>query len=280
MKKIRVDKSVFNRILGLSCVENYALYILIQSNYEYRFLYAESFVPFFDVVASFIVDSVSYASFNKIKRIQDIAFTEGLIGLSIFNNLKEGIDKSDYCLIKVSPNYVIGKYGRNLWRDDHYILLCDQNADNLTCLNDNPRDIIEINECELSDAYGGQVISFNTLMEIKKEYQDRLLSTFTRAILMPQRKVDFTIINIEIARDILGIIRTTRKRIKEYCSIYFATDFMAEYIARIDKVYAMCEYMRLRKRVDCDKIRLALYEIQENDFMMLDKLKLEMRGIQ
>lgn len=279
MKQIDANKSLFDNILGLSCIENYVLYIFATQNCDYRFLYAQSVIPFHDIAIAICNEAIPYAYFNKILRIQDVACKEGLISLTYVENLDSGVSQYDYCCIKVTPDFVKERYKRDLWRNDHYILLCNQSQSTWTCLNDNPRDVFKINNKELYNAYGEQAVGVNMLANLEDKLKNKLLNEFKYIIAKQHRIYEFSFNNIENARDVLGVLRITRKRIYEYCSIYFNADFIMGYLIEIDKSYAALEYMRLRKKIDFEKIRQMLKQIQIKDLEMMDLLKKKMEMV-
>ena len=155
MKPIIENLSVFTYTLGLACIENYLLYVLNINNYEYRHLYAKSFLPFFDIAVAFLKESASYAYFNKIERLVNVADKKGLIHFSAFNDLNEEIYRCDYCCLQINSEFIKERYRGQIWRDDHYYLLSAIDGDTWTCLNDNPRERIVFKYDELCNVYGG-----------------------------------------------------------------------------------------------------------------------------
>lgn len=276
MKQISVNKSLFDNTLGLSCIENYFLYILTVLNYDFRMLYAKSYVSVFDIAKALCDDTVSYAYFNKIPRLQNVACNEGFISLSNTNDLNEAVDNHDYCCVRINPDYLKKRYGLVMWRDDHYILLCEQKNNKWICLNDNPRDIIEINSDELSNVYAGQSICFSMLTNFNDSLKVKLLTAFRDIIANQIQTYEFDVNNLETARDILGILRVTRKRLYEYCSSYIEVDFFKDYLADLDKSYTLLEYMRLRKKIDFERINQMLSQIQIHDWEIINMIKKRM----
>jgi len=278
MKQIETDKSLLDNILGLSCVENYLLYICVTLGYDYRPLYAKSFTSVFDVAVAFCDEAVSYAYFDKIPRLQDAASEQGLISLSDVYDFQKGVYNYDYCCIRVTQNFVAQHYGREFWRNDHFILLCNKNKENWICLNDNPRDIIVIKDNDMSQIYAEQSVCFNILSNVNADIKNNLLIEFRKKITLPPKTYRFNISDLIVARDILGILRITRKRIYEYCSLYFETDFMKDYLSELDSLYVTLEYMRLRRNTDFPKINRTFEHIQIRDFEIIALLnkRLEM----
>lgn len=278
MKEIKVDKSLFDRVLGISCIENYFLYVAAYIGIDFRTMYANSYISINEIAHTFIDKKISYAFFNKISRLQNIAYELGIINLTYKSNISYISDCNCYCCIKVNRNFIKKLYERVPWRDDHYMLVCSKENEKFVLLNDIPRDVVEVRVEQLHQVYDGNIVCFKFLMKnISDDIKDKLLNQFLTSLLHPNLSCGFEFDNLEIVRDIIGIIRITRKRIREYSSIYINTDFMADYIAKIDKTYAMIEYLRLRNRFDYNEVKQSFAEIRENDLRMIGKLNREIR---
>jgi hypothetical protein len=256
------------------------LYILSYLNLDYRFLYAKSFISIDEIVNYFCEENKGYAYFNKIPRLQNIAYDCRILKLSTDNKLTDIIGKDAYACIKVNTDFIKSRYSQQLWRDDHFLLICNIEDDKFTLVNDTPRDIIALSKTQLEKAYDDTTICINIVSDtVTVEIKEKLFIGFVNSISKDHQTISFEFSSLEIARDVLGIIRVARKRIKEYCSLYINTDFMSDYILQIDKMYAMLEYMRLRKRFDYDKIERSLSEIQESDVRIIYRIKQKMREI-
>lgn len=280
MKMIEADKTYLDQSLGLSCVENYYLYIMTYNQFEYRPLYANSFVSAGEIARAFCEENTTYAYFNKISRLQETSSRFGIISLTFTETLDNIISTDSYCCIRVARSFFESSYARELWRGDHYMLLCSSSNGNYLLINDIPRDEIKINQEQLFNIFDGKIICFEILKDhIPEDVKEKLLKEFLLSLSQTSPAYEFAIDHLETARDILGILRVTRKRIQQYSSLYLDTDFMTDHIQKIDKTYAMFEYMRLRNRFDYDKVNQSLFEIQENDFRVIDKLNREMRVI-
>ena len=71
-----MNKGDISKVLSLSCVENYFLGYF-QNKLDVRLLYAESFVPFNEVVESFLSGNASYENY-PLSRLQDTSEKLGL----------------------------------------------------------------------------------------------------------------------------------------------------------------------------------------------------------
>lgn len=119
---MKFEKSILDNVFGLSCIENYLLYIMKSSNYEYKHLFHESFISFGELAKAFFEENVKYAYFDKIRRLQSVACEYELIKLHITAGFRKEVLKYDFCCVQVTSDYVKKQYGKEAWRDDHYIL--------------------------------------------------------------------------------------------------------------------------------------------------------------
>jgi len=276
MRSLNVDKEIFDNLIGLSCVENYLLYILAHNRTQYRHIYAHSFISFYDIVDAFCNHDIQYAYFNKIVRVQELAHRKGLVSLSVLSDISDALSSKVYCCFKVTPVFIQTRFGRSLWRDDHYILACNHSDSNWVFLNDNPRDVIKLHHDELLSVYDGNIICFDILRDFDDNIAGDFLREFKQKLLEPCDSCNVDIKSIEVARDILGVLRISRKRICEYCSHYTSVEFMNNYLMELNKAYAMLEYMRLRNKIDFNKINQELEKLQEEDMKIISLLQQRM----
>jgi len=147
-------------------------------------------------------------------------------------------------------------------------------------LNDIPQDALHLDEAQLLAAFDGDAICFDVFLDtLSEESKHKLLDAFRTSSSHLQKAPAFSFDSLEVARDVLGLVRITRRRIREYCAMYFNTDFMVDYLAKMDKLYAMLEYMRLRNRADYGKVNQSFSELQEQDFEVIDLINKRMRLI-
>ena len=281
MKRFEFDKDNLNDLYGLSCVENFLLYILKMERYSYKFLFYKSFLSFSAIVNAFYIDKVEYAYFNKISRIQDLARKNKVI------NMRENFildldffDRYDYICVMVKPEYIKSKYNTEMWRDDHYILLSKTDNKNFNYLNDNPRNIGVISFSELENISTGRVLAF----DLKKDINDEIKKVFFNEFIIDFNADALTDLNINItdftmARDILGIHRILRRRTCDFCSQYANIEFLTPYLNALDKHYTSLEYMRLRNKVDYNKINEIFANILQEDRNEMFKIKTELEKL-
>jgi len=278
MKQFEMNKSLLDNLYGLSCIENYFLYALSIENYAYKYLYYNSAVSLRDIADAFFVKNAQYAYFNKIPRLHREAIDNKLISMVNFDgaNLDLYVLEKDFVCVKVIPEFIESKYRTELWRDDHYILLSYLDNNNFKYLNDNPKDQGIISKAELRKFYGGHIIGFDILREINDELKAEFLKLFLSALTIDFISSDLVLHDIIKARDTLGVLRISRKRIFDYYLLYINEDFAVDYLQELDKQYAVLEYMRLRKNIDIHKMNDIFVAIQEYDNVMINAVRMQM----
>ena len=150
------------RSTGLSCVENYLLYLFHKNKIEANYLFYQSGICVSDIMQR-IENGDRYATFNGVDRLQYIAQKMGMAESQFLrtsaissDSIKTGETNTLVC---VTPTYVKDKYGNSLWRDDHYIMLTSQpNPADFSYLNDFPFDQGTISLDELNHIYQGSLI--------------------------------------------------------------------------------------------------------------------------
>ena len=276
------DKSLLNDTLGLSCIENYLIYALHEQNRKYAFLYYKSYISLLDIINEFANNRVAFSSFYFIDRLHKTAKENGVI---ISNYEKNSLipnlsDSTEYLAISIEPEFIKNKYNTTLWRDDHFLLIKKQNNDNYYYLNDNPRDSGIINVNELHKIYSGTYFLFSLTKpktySIKETiyYIEYLLESIKNDENLLTSK--FIINDIIAFRDIIGILRITRKRIYNFCEEYIDVSFINEYITLLNKTYASIEYMRLRNLFTTEKANEIILSIWYKDTYIVNLLKTNM----
>ncbi|MCL2591946.1 MAG: hypothetical protein FWD82_01150 [Defluviitaleaceae bacterium] len=281
MKSLIFDKGKLSDLHGLSCIENFLLYILREEQYAYKDLFYKSFLHFDEIIDIFFEKKVEYASFYNIKRIQDVAKENNIINVNVNSCLEPlFLDKHDYICVMVKPEYIKEKYKTELWREDHYILLSKAENSNFYYLNDTPRDTGLLSFDELKNIFSEYVIAFDINKNTSNEMKKVFLNEFIKDL--GTERNDLIIPNISefiMARDILGIHRVLRKRTYEFCSQYVNVDFLTPYLNSLDKYYALFEYMRLRDKVDYKKINEIFDLINKEDINQVSLMITELEKI-
>ena len=266
MREIVRNCDIFDNLFGLSCVENLLLYILKANCISYQALYYDSFITISDIEAAFIDKNESYSSFEELVRVQDIALAEGIIKIHQFdgNTLPE-IDNSTYCCAMVSPEFVADKLKSKLWRKDHYILLSPADNGDVYYINDSPRHIGLMTIEELFKYYSGRAIGIEIAKSSAYIDIESYVRKLSNRIHLDDETYEIRCKDLLSLRDIVGILRISRKRIHALLSLQYNVDFMESYLRFIDKSYSILEYMRLRNQYDIHKIFELKEQIKTND---------------
>ena len=279
MKSIDVDLNRFNSLCSLSCVESYLLYLLSTYNYDYKYLYALSYVNFDEILNYFFTERKQYEYYDGVNRLQQIASAHNLISIQAIDCPYISID-SDYnhYLLKLCPKYIEKTYGAATWRDDHYVLLTNFDETSWTYINDNPRDCKTLTCDEMMSAYAGSLIKIKLLSDVTDRVKDLLLGEFHASISEDIKMYPIPLLHdIIAARNALAVLKILRRRIYDYCSQYVSCDFMRIYLNELDRQFSSIEYMRLRNRIDYKEIENMFNLLRQKDIKIIKKLKDKMR---
>ncbi len=273
MKTVQFDKDLLNGLYGISCIENYVLYILRREGFSYQYLYFQSGLSFGEIADEFVHRNARFAYFYRIKRLQNIAAENGLIHMMS----DSWVDFSDLCnhdfvCVMVKPEYIKKKYHVDLWRDDHFILLSEMDESRFYYLNNTPRDAGLISCKELQQVCGGGMVAIDIGWDVTEELQQKFLYQMIQSIRIDDITAEYDIGDFGIARDILGICRILRKRLYEFSSQYLDSGFLLPYLNLLDKQYMSIEYMRLREKMDRKKLNDMMLEVAVEDRKQMTNL--------
>ena len=219
--------------LYLSCVENYFL-AWLSKYYDVSKLYGYEFRSAVDILDDFSKYS-TYENYYKISRIQDIAKEYKLVNKMIFSSnayealsIIENLDDNSLCLMKVN-NLFFEKLPRSPWRDDHFIIV--------------DSDLNWINQYPLSKGsftYGDYVRSYDNLLliyqinDLNVVVEDKIIETIKTQD-FKLKDIPNKLCDLESA---VGILRITRKRLKEYYKDnILAYTVLTEEVDLLDKLY-------------------------------------------
>jgi len=279
-----INISTAKQVYGLSCVENQVLTIMENNGINISPVYAHSGIPLKDLFVYFIENNGSYENFDIIPRVQDTLKELGIITLSLNKSnvakLKKSIfdtQKDEYILAKIAPEYVKKNLFARGWRNDHFVLITNEDGYRLT--NDIPKITKNISEDELSEIYAGEYFK---LKIIKNFTQNDIKFLWENRMFKPENEVEYNFINenqinlldnIEKLRNMTVVYKVSRCRVKTYYSQYFDTAFMDEYIAEIEKILAFLGYVSIRKNADDKKIFETLQQLFDIHNILIKYLK-------
>lgn len=261
---------------GLSCIENYVMLLLKEYNKEWEYIFYKSYLSFFEIFDEFYIKKKQYSYFKKIPRLQEVGVELGKFNIRdiIKKNIKELFQQASIAAICVTPEYIEEKYKTRLWRDDHFILLQNYNKDLYAYINDNPQDEGYLSLEELNKIFTGEAILFEMKNNsFTDEQKKKMVQYFYESVVNAEDNDDKTIFNgnieIDMIRDMLGVLRVVVKRTAAFCNKYFNVDFLDEYYSSLDEYFAKLEYMRLRKRYSLE----GLHEIVNNIYIKDNSIK-------
>lgn len=282
MIKDKLEKKGFDNINGLSCLENYTTYALKREGINYSLLYYKRWLPLFQIIEEFLEKKVSFAEFYKVKRLQKVAEELGIIKTleqdKYLTDITEEWNNYDYWMVKVKEEFIKKQYSTQLLRNDHYILVSYKNDNEFFYLNDTPRDEGNISYNSLEKIISPKIYAFSIIPDIKLDVKE-LKKIFLKSVIEDDLKIEVCIdnnIDIELIRDILGILKIIRKQAVMFCDNFFNTNKLSECLGELENYYALMEYMRLRRKVSYRKIKEIFEEIIFKDKKMREYIINEM----
>ncbi|MBQ8400826.1 MAG: hypothetical protein IJX14_02750 [Clostridia bacterium] len=202
----------------------------------------------------------------------------GLLEMELLPSLTDDLYSAEdaWLMVMLTPEAMREKYHTDMWRDDHYILLGNAEGEKITYFNDTPRDIGTITRDELKRIFGGRVIRMRLTGEPFDRRRDDYLKELYHSLQDKSVDVQLDYSDMAVLRDILGILRILRKRVMKFASLYTDVGAFHAYLDYLDKQYTVCEYRRLRKRVDPQYSKAFFDELIEEDekwiYLMKEKL--------
>ena len=284
MLKQQFKKEEMDDFPSLSCIENYFLYALRNSGQSPRLLYCDSFLCFTDILREFVEKNIAFSNFYKIRRLQNTAAENGIIELKYHHGLfsKSGYDKFDYGAVEVLESEFTKKYGRKLMREDHYILLGEKNETEFYYLNDTPRDDGVIEKERLKNLFGGSMVMFSFTEPVSGLSLEKCAERLYKRICREEEgdpQLLFCRMNaITQARDFLGVLKVSRKRVQEFLSLFIDTAFLNNHLHNLNKAFGALEYMRIKNNADPDAIWRMMNDIYHQDKTVVRKIKHSMQA--
>ncbi len=266
---------------GLSCIENFFLYQLKSSYVGWTNVFYKSYLSFYRIFIDFYIHKKEYAYYDGIPRIHHTA--EDLNLCTIIYSDQDKIDdifqKTSLAAICVTPESIYKKYKTKLLRDDHYIFIKKSEQDVFHYLNDFPRDEGEVTMEILKKMFCKKSIwfMFNTsnianidVRELSSVFYDSVLNCECGNI--EEILVDEADIDIDVARDALGVLRVIIRRTAAFCEKDIEVCFLKEYFQIIDQCFTSIEYKRIRKRYDQNEIKELMKNIAKKDKVVREEL--------
>ena len=162
---------IFAHTLGITCVENHYMAVLIQQGFPYPCLFFQNFQTVDKTIHDFIHNKESYIAYRGMKRLHEIGSELGILETTHIRNLcfdemiyifNETILRNIPLLVRVDPFQLPRMVGVP-WREDHYIMLIGKDHSNYVILDDYPRRMLSLSETELKNAFRSEVIQFGEI---------------------------------------------------------------------------------------------------------------------
>ena len=120
---MKFQESYFHNEYGLSCVEDYIIYILCKDTSDWPKIFYKSYYDIEEILNYLLFEGQEYSSIKFIERIQTTLINDGMLGL-IQLNLEEieRIEPGDIFLMELKESATKELLNINTWRRDHYIM--------------------------------------------------------------------------------------------------------------------------------------------------------------
>lgn len=267
---MKFQESYFHNEYGLSCIEDYIIYILCKDTFDWPKIFYKSYYDIEEILNYLLFEGQEYSSIMFIERIQTTLINDGMLGLMQLN-LEEikGIEPGDIFLMELKENATKELLKINAWRSDHYIMCYKNTNEGYSYVNDRPYITGDLEYSELQKYAGREhalivrVINKNIGYVINRE----------KVVQLEQKLKSETLLSgdlylgFEKIRDSIGIYRVVVKRLQAFFFSFGTTNFIEDEIKRIENIYLRLEYMNIRKNYDLGKVITLVSEalgIQNN----------------
>lgn len=261
---MKFQESYFHNEYGLSCVEDYFLYILCKDTFDWPKIFYKSYYDIEEILNYLLFEGQEYSSIKFIERIQNTLINDGMLEL-IQLNLEEieGIEPGNILLMELKESATKELLNINAWRSDHYIMCYKNTNGRYVYVNDRPYITGNLEHSELQKYAGReqalivQVINKNIGSVVNRE----------KVVQLEQKLKSETLLSgdlylaFEKIRDSVGIYRVVVKRLQAFFCSYGTINFIEDEIKRIDNIYLRLEYMNIRKNYDLARVNDLISEV-------------------
>lgn len=257
-------ESYFHNEFGLSCVEDYIIYILCKDTINWARIFFKSYVDIEEIINYLFLEGQEYSSIKFIERIQNTLIQNGMLNL-VPLELKnvENIEKKLVFLMELKDGATRGLLNINTWRNDHFIMVYKDVDDKYSYVNDRPYLTGNLEYKDLLKYAGKEYV-----LDIRLINNDIAAVVNEESLFQIEQKLNSQSIlahNIwfecEKIRDCIGIYRVVVKRLQAFFGSYGISEFMRDEIEMIEHIYLRLEYMNLRRNYDIEKINTLIDEI-------------------
>lgn len=279
----------YDKIFGLSCIENHVLAILRQRGEEIEYAYYNCAVPLGNLYTHLVLDGVKQEYFNLIERIQDALKNLGIIELTRvipmqFADVKRAVcacRENEYILIRVTLHFTKSILMARGFREDHFVYVRPCGND-FEVFNDIPERVTMLTGKQLAEVYDGEYFHLSVKRKLNGEDINLLWNLrsfkpeeFRRHNIGADNFDNVKDIGVRL-RNLTGVYKTLRYRMAEYYGKYVDTRFIQEAMPPIEKIYAMFEYYNLKPGTPLDKYMYLFQSLYDLDTDLMIRLKKEM----
>lgn len=250
-----IERKELTETLGLSCVEKY-FFAWLKGKYDVRKLYGNSFVSVGQVFDDFCFGA-TYENYCYLPRLQDVAEDCGIVTHEFLPcrakdalTLIRGQKADELCLIRVNTRFFLN-FKRSSWREDHYVCV----DKDLKWMNEYPLSEGRFTEEEFAEIYDGAVVLY-ALREAAAEPSDECTEK-----IRAQEFKELPNIDIKKFESAVGVLRMTRKRLKEYyAENAAAAEILSAEIAALDRLYLKARMQQIKAERGLKTERFATKE--------------------
>ncbi len=267
----------------MSCVENQVLAILREQRNDIRPLYHNSAIPLRELMDRMLIQGEKPYRFYRVPRIQDELKAMGRIEIALHKEantdaVREHIRRCGngkegrYVLVRVTPEFTKTVLHARGFREDHYVRAVPAGRDFLL-YNDIPDTAVSLGEAAFGDSFTGEFLSLSLHGSLGDREKAQL---WDNRLFRPEQPGSFPAgtgtLMIERLRDLLGVCKTMRYRMRAYYGQYVDTDFIGELLSVVERDYAKAEYWNLRKSAPEQAPAALLEELWRQDARMMEQL--------
>mgnify|MGYP001495079148 CR=1 FL=1 len=279
---------MFERTLGISCVENHYASFLLYKNLPLEYVFYKSYEELPVTVRRLYTQRKNYANYDAIERIQSVGERIGLARSTFLRHvpteqLRERMESSlandRPLLMRIKPDGLPSLFGLTPLRDDHFVMVHGYDQEQVYLLEDYPQRALKLPWDQLDHIYAGDTITFEELdkfeadaymalvMEELAQWRhaaedEKLPSILEQAASMPE--------DLVYIRDAVGIHRIVTRRMLAWVNglqsnARIFADIVPSQIEETaemtNRLYGLLEACRLRKRADARKLHHAIDDI-------------------
>ena len=265
-----MNKEELGKVPSLSCVENYFLGYF-QKRLDVRLLYAESFVPFHDVLNAFLHGHASYENY-PLARLQETSEKLGLTTHRYGEIFRYEYGKLN--LIRVNREFFTGSKLLP-WREDHFIAV-EKAADEYAYWNNYPISAGNLSEKRLSEIYGGYCLIFQEEGGFdENKYRELCALQYAKTANQSAEEIRITEEKLIDLRDTLLILKVLRKRVAVWLRLEAERKSFAEDLSFLlqteklnngyESLLTVLQLQMARKRVNVDILNEKLARLCESE---------------